>query len=704
MLPEQVFVQRMSSWWKRAIDPFRRSLRYKLLLLALLPILVGAPVTMGVAAYWIKAFVYHQLYNKVNSDLAVAHDIFVRTGHDYLDRLGSLAESYSFRTSLRRQDKQALRRQLLALKVKAGLAFLHLMGPDGRWLDAGGGRKGVPSPLFSPALNGRSGVGVEVFSQQELAHESKALAESVRLPLLPTPHAAPSSRKVEEQGMIVRLMYPVKNLDGKVVAVLDGGVLLNSDFRFVDAIRNLVYGPGSLLQGSIGTVTLFLGDVRISTNVPLRPGERALGTRVSQVVREQVLGRGERWIDRAFVVNDWYISAYEPIVSDAGNRVGMLYAGFLERPYDEALRNAFGLFLGLFALLFVPGVWFAVHTARGIFKPIEAIGAVVRSTRQGVERRIGDVGSEDEIGLLAHEFDAMLDRLQQHARLIELSHDSLERKVTERTQALQRKNADLERTIALLRQTRRQLVEAEKLAALGELTAGVAHEINNPVAVILGNIEVLRDELGDGAAPVREEIDLIIRQVYRIKAIVENLLHYARPAAGFDGEMHRIDVNAVIDDTLSLMRHTFKKAGVEVTFEPGELEPVGLHRQVLQQVMLNLLGNAVNALPQGGNIHVATKPWGTRGIVVVVRDSGSGIAPEHMARLFEPFFTTRPEGTGLGLPISYGLVRRYGGRITARSTPGKGSEFRVWLLYEPAFIEDEETHLLRLHASDSDEP
>ena len=87
----------------------------------------------------------------------------------------------------------------------------------------------------------------------------------------------------------------------------------------------------------------------------------------------------------------------------------------------------------------------------------------------------------------------------------------------------------------------------------------------------------------------------------------------------------------------------------------------------------------------------------------MVRDSGTGIAAEHMARLFEPFFTTRPEGTGLGLPISYGLIRRYGGRITVRSTPGKGAEFRVWLLYEPVFIEDEEAHLLRLHAGDNEE-
>ncbi|MES9847867.1 MAG: cache domain-containing protein, partial [Candidatus Thiodiazotropha sp.] len=122
--------------------------------------------------------------------------------------------------------------------------------------------------------------------------------------------ARPTVQRIEGRGMMIRALYPVKNSRGQVVAVLDGGVLLNANFKFVDTIRDLVYGPGSLPKGSIGTVTVFLNDVRITTNVPRTPNQRALGTRVSDEVRTQVLDDGEKWIDRAFVVNDWYISAY----------------------------------------------------------------------------------------------------------------------------------------------------------------------------------------------------------------------------------------------------------------------------------------------------------------------------------------------------------------------------------------------------------
>ncbi|MEJ2061524.1 MAG: cache domain-containing protein [Gammaproteobacteria bacterium] len=690
----------MPAWIKRITGPFRRSLRYKVLALALFPILVIAPITIGVAAYWINQFVYRQLYYKVNTDLAVAHDVFRRTGRDYLDKLGTLAESYPFRTSLTNGDKESIRRQLLALKIKAGLAFLHLVGPDGRWLYDPQGRSGPTSPLLDRAFRGHAADGVELFSPHDLGLESPELAKAVRLPLLPTPRAAPTDRKVEDRGMVVRLMYPVKDRNGRVIAALDGGLLLNNDFRFVDAIRNLVYGPGSLLKGSIGTVTLFLDDVRVSTNVPLRPGERALGTRVSQVVRDQVLGKGDRWIDRAFVVNDWYISAYEPIYSDAGQRIGMLYAGFLEAPYRAAMRHALLAFLGLFFLLILPAIWLAVRGARSVFKPIEKITGVVHATRGGIQQRIGQLPSEDEIGLLAREFDSMLDRLQDHAHQIEEANDQLELKVQQRTAELQAKNDDLVQTIELLRQTRLQLVEAEKLAALGKLTAGVAHEVNNPVAVILGNIEVIKDELGAHAEPVKEEIALIIQQVYRIRAIIDNLLHYAKPAEYIGGvQTEKLDVNHAIEDTLTLLRFPIKRANAAVQTELGEINPVGIQHQALQQVLINLITNALRVLPhEGGRLDIVTKPWGDRGVVIIVRDNGAGMSPEVQARLFEPFFTTHAEGTGLGLSISYGLIRRYGGRITVRSQVGQGTEFRVWLLHEPEYIDDEEARLLQLQA------
>ena len=135
--------------------------------------------------------------------------------------------------------------------------------------------------------------------------------------------------------MVVQSASPVNLGDGRE-AVLVGGILLNQNLVFIDTINDLVYREASLPEGSQGTATLFLDDVRISTNVRLFEGRRALGTRVSAAVRSAVLGEGQTWLDSAFVVNDWYISAYEPIEDSRGKRVGMLYVGFLEAPFTAA--------------------------------------------------------------------------------------------------------------------------------------------------------------------------------------------------------------------------------------------------------------------------------------------------------------------------------------------------------------------------------
>ena len=206
----------------------------------------------------------------------------------------------------------------------------------------------------------------------------------------------------------------------------------NANFTFVDVIRDLVYGPGSLAAGSIGTVTVFLDDVRITTNVPIRPGERALGTRVSNEVRTNVLDQGNTWIARAFVVNDWYISSYEPIIDVDGNRVGMLYAGFLEAPYRQSLINALIVLVLLFFALMGLTALVAVKGAKSIFKPIELMSSVVHATREGEEKRIGKIVSKDEIGSLANEFDAMLDLLNERKLLIQNWANELEEKVEER--------------------------------------------------------------------------------------------------------------------------------------------------------------------------------------------------------------------------------------------------------------------------------
>lgn len=678
---------------KHILQTIQGTVRYKLLVLVLFPILLAMPIVLAMAVYWGSRFSYEQLFIKVNTDLSVAHDIFGRIREDQLNQLTSLANSYDFRIALKQKNKTAIQQQITHLKNTIGFNYLHLVGPDGSWMFEGRkDSRARNSSSFLSALEGQAVVGIEIFAAEDLAAEETAMATLLELQLVETPRARPTARTTENRGMMIRTIIPISNEQGKVTALLDGGVLLNNNFKFVDTIRDLVYGPGSLPEGSIGTVTVFLDDVRISTNVPLRLRERALGTRVSNEVRTKVLDHGETWIDRAFVVNDWYISAYEPIVDINGQRVGILYAGFLEKPFRNELWRALFVLIFMFIALMVLYALVAIRGAKSIFKPIEAMSNVVSATRAGDKsQRIGNIKSTDELGVLAREFDAMLELLQQRQLQLETWTEQLEEKVTERTTELQQKNTDLKHTINALQQTRQQLVVAEKMAALGELTAGVAHEINNPTQVILGNMDVLSEILGKDVKSVDDEIDLIIHQVYRIQEIVNHLLQYARPDQ-YASYIEEIDVNLILQETLKLVCHLQTKYRVDISLQTNATQRININPQELEQVLVNLITNAFHALPDvGGKIKLISRNWKDKGVAISIEDNGCGIDEEQIGSIFNPFYSTKGqgEGTGLGLSVSYGLIRRYGGNITVKSTSGKGSVFCIWLLTDPVYIEDE---------------
>jgi len=347
----------------------RHKVRYKLLLLVLFPILLIMPIALALAIYWGKNFTYEQLFLKVNTDLAVSHDAFNRIRQDYLNQLASLAESYQFRSALESANNQSIISQVEALKLKQKFSFLKVVSIPFKNPDILSGLRSSSS--LQAALKGKPSVGVEIYSSQELKLEDPKLHQLIQLPLLKTPRARPTHKKLEDRAMVIRALYPLKDSRGEVIALLDGGVLLNQNFELVDAIRDLAYAPGSLPEGSFGTVTVFLDDVRISTNVPLKKGERALGTRVSNEVRSKVLDNGNTWIDSAFVVNDWYVSSYEPIVDIDGNRVGMLYAGFLEKPFRDSLWSALGVLVLMFLGLMLLSAWAAIRGAKKIFNRLK---------------------------------------------------------------------------------------------------------------------------------------------------------------------------------------------------------------------------------------------------------------------------------------------------------------------------------------------
>ena len=315
---------------------------------------------------------------------------------------------------------------------------------------------------------------------------------------------------------------------------------------------------------------------------------------------------------------------------------------------------------------------------------------VVQATRRGEQKRVGEIVSKDEIGTLAQELDVMLELLNERKHLLQNWADELEEKVEERTSELRIKNTELTHTIQVLQKTRQQLVIAEKLAALGELTAGVAHEINNPTAVMLGNLDIIIAEMGPALEPVEDEIDLVIEQIYRIKEITNNLLQYAKPDS-YAGYITEIDVNNVVKDTLKLVRHLRSRSHYRIDLLTQATLPVQINPQELQQVLVNLIGNAIQALPDNnGLINITTRDL-QESVEISIKDNGHGMDSDSVNKAFNPFYTTKGqgEGTGLGLSISYSLIRRYGGDIQVESSLNSGSLFTVTLLCNPVMIEAE---------------
>jgi PAS domain S-box-containing protein len=236
------------------------------------------------------------------------------------------------------------------------------------------------------------------------------------------------------------------------------------------------------------------------------------------------------------------------------------------------------------------------------------------------------------------------------------------------------------RDVTDLKRLEEQLIQAEKLAAMGQMLAGVAHELNNPLTAILGVTELLRDREGTDD-PTKRQLELTHRQARRAARIVQNLLEFSRPASP---QKKPLDVNGLLERTLQLHEHSLRRNNIEVDFHPQAGLPgvIGDANQLIQ-VFLNLVTNAEQAIREvrdTGRIQIRLAPAANR-IVVTVQDDGVGIRPEALPRIFDPFYTTkRPGGgTGLGLSICMSIIREHGGNIEAESLPAGGSAFTVYL-------------------------
>ncbi|MCK5199589.1 MAG: cache domain-containing protein, partial [Spirochaetales bacterium] len=432
-----------------------------------------------------------------------------------------------------------------------------------------------------------------------------------------------------------------------------GGIILNRSTEIVDKVRETVFQGETFKGQSIGTATIFIKDLRASTNVITEKGNRAIGTQISGEVYQKVLIEGESWIDRAFVVNDWYITAYEPIRDIRNNISGILSVGVLEIKYTELKRKTLLVFIGITVTGLIIAVLLGYLLAKRVLQPVYDLIEVSKKVSGGdLSPAIGKI-SKGEIGTLQQTFMEMTSALR-------------------------------ERDIHQKEESENRLMISEKQASVGRLAAGVAHEINNPLTGVLTFTHMLlrRKDLD---TEMRNDLETIAMATNRVREIVKGLLDFSRQ---IKLKLEPSDINKVIKDTLSLIENQALVKRVYFCFDPGIDIPIKtLDRSQFQSVIMNIIINAIDATDSGGYITISTRinfetQFGRhKKIEIIITDSGCGIPPEQLDKLFDPFYTTKEvgQGTGLGLSVSLGIIEHHGGTISVKSQVGKGSTFIIHL-------------------------
>ena len=631
------------------------SIRSKLMISFLgVSLLVGA-VSLIVGGQLIYDSVVSEVSNRVRQDLNVARLLYDKKGEDIRKALETFSMGNDVESSLFMEEESPIKERLEQVADRLGLDFAGIVRPDRSVICRVGSH---PAPGNTPptensaviaALKQKKPVaGTILLEASALRAESPDLVRRARMETTPPVKSAFPAAEGETAGLGIAAAVPVMH-SGTVKGVVYGGILINRETTIVDTIAETVFQNEEYQGRSVGTATIFLKDFRVATTVRRQDGERAVGTVASEEVVRRVLEDGEKWIDRAIVVDDWYITAYEPILDIFGQRVGMLYVGILEAQYADVRRTALMVFTGIT----LAGVGVALLVgwllSDRIVRPINRlIQASVNVSEGNLSPDIGPV-SKSDFGVLQKKFQEMMTALQQR-----------EERQKEESET--------------------RLIQSQKQASVGRLAAGVAHEINNPLTAVLTytHLTLRRNDLPE---TVRADLENVSIQTERVRKIVKGLLDFARQTRP---ETETIHLNELVEDCVRLMENQALVRGVSLEFSgKADLPEVTVDRNQIQSVIINMMINALDATQADGSITVSTDMSLSEspGVEISVADTGCGIAATDMERLFDPFFTTKEvgKGTGLGLSVSAGIIERHGGSITVRSTVGAGSIFTVWL-------------------------
>lgn len=502
-------------------------------------------------------------------------------------------------------------------------------------------------------LSGTPSGGTRIISEEELVLMGEQFYKKVVMHTVSTPKSRPAPDGLLKEAMAIEYACPVFGENGGIEEVIYGGKIINRNFELVDKIFNLVFENKFYNGKPAGTVTIFQGDVRVATNVLDKNKKRAVGTRVSEIVYKKVIEEGMPWRARAFVVTDWYLTAYEPIKDIKGNIIGMLYVGMLEEPYRDMTRNILLVFIGIILFITALAVAFSFILASQISKPIENIlEGTAGISRGNLEHRVKADTSVRELNKLAISFNEMAQKLSR-------SYEEI-------------KSYNID------------------LAALNKrylnLVSFVSHELKSILSSTVLNAYSMRDGfLGMVNFKQQKALDSIVRNLDYLSSTVKNFLDLSRIEKG-EMTVTKMLLN-LKEDIFDVALDDFsrqiaeKDMTVANNIKPGIL--ISVDADLMRIVVNNLLSNAVKYGRVHGNIIIDAEEKNGRTRIEIYND-GTAVTDEQKQKLFRRFSrletaeTKNIKGTGLGLFITKEIIEKHGGTIKLQVKPS-GNSFVVML-------------------------
>lgn len=626
----------------------------KLVLSFLVLVAFISTIYMVVGIQLISSRILSEAQDKVTHDLNAARELYLGDQERINSAVRITANRFFLREALLSGDLEEAYHELWRVRKEEGLDVLTLTDDKGNvilrtsYIDhIGDDQSG--DELIKAVLEGHEPVASTILvSGDDLEQESPLLAKKAYFSFIDTPLARQREEAEETAGMMLKAASPVFDDHNNLIGILYGGTLLNRNFEIVDKVKETVYEEVQYKGKDIGTATIFQNDVRISTNVKNDDGSRALGTRVTEEVYNQVVNDGEPWIGRAYVVNDWYITAYEPIRDVANNIIGILYVGVLEEKYNDIQQ---GMILTFFAITIAGALVSLIVSyfiAQRILVPIFMLVDASKAVAGGNLDAKVEISTNDELEDLADSFNAM-------------------------AQALKKRDLQLKEF------TTQKIMASERLALIGQLSANVAHELNNPLTGIVTFSHLVLENT-DCDDPKKKSLEKIVGQAIRCRDIIRGLLDFSRQRKP---DKVLSNINTVMDQCLSFVENQALFINIKIhKYFQEDLPMVIIDPSQIERVIMNMIINAAEALDGDGELILTTRSgFGQDAVVLEFTDTGPGISEENIGKIFDPFFTTKDvgHGTGLGLAISYGVIKAHKGTISVESEPGIGTTFVVRL-------------------------